>query len=1221
MSTIISSFQNLTINVVVLFLFLLSAVHTHAQQTVTEKTSRSAKVQGQSKNPADGVSYRLVVQHGQRNLVRAVAISANNSLAITGYADGTARIWDRKTGRELRRLSRHDGSVESVALSQDGRIAVTGSADGTARVWSTLTGEELIKFGETKSSLGWVRSVAISSDARLVFTGVGKTIQKWEIAEGNLLKTFAVQECAIDSSAFSKNGRWVVTGCFDGRAQLWDTEAEAIVSRFFSSTKPVSYVSVSNDGKWLVTSGVDRTVRVWDGFNGNLIREYIPESGPKDDNKPGGFSASDDISSVAISEDGQWIVAGMRDNSAKLWTQYSDQPVHVFKSDATVSFGEGVVNAVSFSADSRLILTGSERARIWDRITETLDVTLAGRTLEVNAVAISQKSDLLVMGEEGGSTVIWDMIKGGESSRLSKHGESVTAVAITDDGQWVATGSKDRTARLWERTSGRSLRQFDGHMDRITSIAVSPDHQYLLTGCGDNVGRLWDIETATIRFKFEHASSVESVAFSSDGKFLLTASWDDTVKLWDTKTGHLQKTFKAKGIVSGIYSVAMSKDMKWVVAGYQHGQVVVFHSDTEEEKTRYSGHQGVVIAIAITNDSKTVVTSSWDGTVQSWDLETGISKFVEKEPLGALRGLAMTSNEQAIVTGNLGSIRLWDRVSGKRMGQLVSFEEGNWAVVGEDGRFDTNDLEKVSGLHWIVSDDALRPLPIEIFMREYYEPELLPRLLHKQLFPPIRSLAALNRVQPVVKIVSVKQEKGRRGEPLDTVAVTLTVQGATGMFGVENAGRKRRTGAYDLRLYRDGQLIKQWPSLVEKGPSPGSSLKEELTEWRRTRRLVKSEREAKTFIMRGIRWPKLPEWKSIKFTAYAFNEDRVKSETRSRTYDIPRNHVQRAPRAYVITIGVNVFENGMWPLSYAVNDAKQIGKTLESVLKAKDPRTNAKQYEDVVWVPLISDADKGMLLVDNARKSKVRAVFRLLGGVNIDRKQLIGIPGAQRLARANPEDLIIVAVSTHGDIDKAGRFYFLPHDIGKGDELNDKMLQKAISSEELSEWLRDVDAMSMVMIVDACHSAAVVRAGEFKPGPMGSRGLGQLAYDKRMRILAATQTDQYALETPQTEQGLLSYALIMDGLVRGEANFDPKEDDRIMLSEWLRYGAKRVPKLYEEWRQCHLRDKLNDDRECQLAVKGAKLKLNTPQAVGVLQQPALFDYSSSRDVVLGIVGK
>jgi hypothetical protein len=54
----------------------------------------------------------------------------------------------------------------------------------------------------------------------------------------------------------------------------------------------------------------------------------------------------------------------------------------------------------------------------------------------------------------------------------------------------------------------------------------------------------------------------------------------------------------------------------------------------------------------------------------------------------------------------------------------------------------------------------------------------------------------------------------------------------------------------------------------------------------------------------------------------------------------------------------------------------------------------------------------------------------------------------------------------------------------------------------------------MVMILDACYSAASIESADFKPGPMGSRGLGQLAYDKRIRVLAASQAKQ-----PSAAQG------------------------------------------------------------------------------------------------------
>ena len=62
--------------------------------------------------------------------------------------------------------------------------------------------------------------------------------------------------------------------------------------------------------------------------------------------------------------------------------------------------------------------------------------------------------------------------------------------------------------------------------------------------------------------------------------------------------------------------------------------------------------------------------------------------------------------------------------------------------------------------------------------------------------------------------------------------------------------------------------------------------------------------------------------------------------------------------------------------------------------------------------------------------------------------------------------------------------------------------------------MRPIDAGDITLILDASHSGAIVGA-EFKPGPSADSTLGQLAYDKGMRILTATTSDEAALEMSQ----------------------------------------------------------------------------------------------------------
>ena len=206
-------------------------------------------------------------------------------------------------------------------------------------------------------------------------------------------------------------------------------------------------------------------------------------------------------------------------------------------------------------------------------------------------------------------------------------------------------------------------------------------------------------------------------------------------------------------------------------------------------------------------------------------------------------------------------------------------------------------------------------------------------------------------------------------------------------------------------------------------------------------------------------------------------------------------------------------------------------------------------------------------------------------------------------------------------MDDKGIFYSFTHDTGAGNAktVTPDLLTHIVSSDELSRWLRYVDAGDLTMIVDACHSAATVGEG-FKPGPMGSRGLGQLAYDKGMRILAASQADDVALESDKLQQGLLTYSLVHDGLDAFQADFKPV-DKIITLSELLAYAVDRVPKLYAELKGGNLstfgRGEASRATVVQLGdPKKSSLARKTPY-----QTPALFDFTRNRKDEVPVAGR
>jgi hypothetical protein len=67
--------------------------------------------------------------------VSSISWSPGGRWLASGSGDGTVRIWDAASGRELSRLVGHSDGVRSVSWSPDGRRLASGSDDGTTRIW------------------------------------------------------------------------------------------------------------------------------------------------------------------------------------------------------------------------------------------------------------------------------------------------------------------------------------------------------------------------------------------------------------------------------------------------------------------------------------------------------------------------------------------------------------------------------------------------------------------------------------------------------------------------------------------------------------------------------------------------------------------------------------------------------------------------------------------------------------------------------------------------------------------------------------------------------------------------------------------------------------------------------------------------------------------------------------------------------------------------------
>ena len=75
-------------------------------------------------------------------------------MLVSGSEDGTLKIWDLKTYREIRTFSGHDGRIYSVAVSADTKHIISGGRDKIVRLWCLHTGKLLSCFAGHST---WIR--------------------------------------------------------------------------------------------------------------------------------------------------------------------------------------------------------------------------------------------------------------------------------------------------------------------------------------------------------------------------------------------------------------------------------------------------------------------------------------------------------------------------------------------------------------------------------------------------------------------------------------------------------------------------------------------------------------------------------------------------------------------------------------------------------------------------------------------------------------------------------------------------------------------------------------------------------------------------------------------------------------------------------------------------------------------------------------------------------
>ncbi len=621
----------------------------------------------------DNIFYKDILS----KKVNASSIAFSPSSDYVAYAGADSVFVERINGQiKLFKKELHKGRINDIEFVNDSIILSVGD-DDKMRQWNFFT-DEIIDTAYTLQQDTMnvdLNALEMTPNKRYTVLGRGKEASDFVLVDNDEDSTYVIDDVkgrihdvdfsVINAKAENKLFRkqLMVTVGDDKRIMVYDVESRTLLAQSEPGDHPdfIYAVSVIPGGNKIATACNHEVIRIFEivknpdyrkgkkarkGKRGKeleyKIQLYTRLTGHKDA-----------VRSIRFSANGLRMVSASYDNTAIIWNTQNWDVEYVLKGH------EKRVYKAEFSPNGRYVITAGrdDKVIVWNLGLKNPDVFPVRHQRRVSCLDVSQNGQRIYSGTWGNantpmrSLIVWDTLH--QVIQIDSFDNDIEVIkSFYQDSILIAKG-KELILKNYKNQRSRIMGFAEG---TIKTVALANNNDFVAYAGRDDKLYLTGFKRGGtiaksmrkingVKVRGENAKKDEyenkykdiySIGISTDNKYVVAGRRNGSIVIWDVKEGIQLKPLQAHDTIypvdNEIYSINFIDETRFLTTG-RDNTIRLFQIDVENSKvirlSNHDGHAGGIRCLAVHPTLNIYITGGGDKHIKLWDFNGNLIQVID----------------------------------------------------------------------------------------------------------------------------------------------------------------------------------------------------------------------------------------------------------------------------------------------------------------------------------------------------------------------------------------------------------------------------------------------------------------------------------------------------------------------------------------------------------------------------------------------------------------